>query len=304
MNVREIVTSLRGTWSGTNGMCSCPLPSHGKGKGDRNASLKVWESDDGIRVHCFSGCDWRDVRDELRRRDLVQDDRQHRHQHHQFGGDERHQRRDRQRDPNPKEQKRIEAARRIWRDSKLAPETLVETYLKSRGITASPPPSLRYHPALRHKPTASLLPAMVGGIQGPHGTITGVHRIFLDHRGRKATCFQNKMMLGRCSGGAVRLSKAGPKLAVAEGIETALSVQQATGIPTWAALSTSGLTALVLPQEVREVVIFADADKAGEKAALAAAKRFSTEGRTVRIARPPEGASDFNDVLMKEASGD
>ncbi len=38
--------------------CSCPLPGHGKGRGDRNPSLSVFESDDGI-VHfkCHAGCD-------------------------------------------------------------------------------------------------------------------------------------------------------------------------------------------------------------------------------------------------------
>jgi len=36
------------------------------------------------------------------------------------------------------------------------------------------------------------------------------------------------------------------EIAVAEGIETALSVQLATGIPTWAALSAGGLRRLIL----------------------------------------------------------
>ena len=109
------------------------------------------------------------------------------------------------------------------------------------------------------------------------------------------------MMLGKCATGAVRLAETAETLAIAEGIETALSVQQATGIPTWAALSTSGLKALVLPPEVREVVIFADADKTGEKAAREAAKRFAREGRTTRIIMPPEGDNDFNDVIARRA---
>jgi hypothetical protein len=51
------------------------------------------------------------------------------------------------------------------------------------------------------------------------------------------------------------------------GIETALSVLQATGKPVWACLGTSGLKAVILPPEVKTVVIAADADEAGEKAA-------------------------------------
>ena len=65
--------------------------------------------------------------------------------------------------------------------------------------------------------------------------------------------------------------------------------------PAWAALSTSGLRAFDLPIEVRDVIVLADADNAGE-AARKCARRWKREGRRVRIARPPRGA-DFNDLL-------
>jgi putative DNA primase/helicase len=70
---------------------------------------------------------------------------------------------------------------------------------------------------------------------------------------------------------------------------------QATSIPTWAALSAAGMQALVLPREVREVVIAADPDPVGIKAARLAAHRWHTEGRAVRIIKPPQGF-DFNDL--------
>ncbi len=38
MSARALVTALKGQWSGSFGMISCPLPSHGQGKGDRNPS--------------------------------------------------------------------------------------------------------------------------------------------------------------------------------------------------------------------------------------------------------------------------
>lgn len=47
---------------------------------------------------------------------------------------------------------------------------------------------------------------------------------------------------------------------------------------------------------VREAVIAADGDPPGIEAAEAAAERWTAEGRTVRIARPPDG-HDFADVL-------
>ena len=86
--------------------------------------------------------------------------------------------------------------------------------------------------------------------------------------------------------------------AVSEGIETGLSVLQATGIPTLAALSAAGVQALVLPACVHEVFIAADADPVGMDAAETAARRWHTEGRIVRIVKPPEGL-DFNDLSRK-----
>ena len=63
-------------------------------------------------------------------------------------------------------------------------------------------------------------------------------------------------------------------MAVSEGIETGLSFMQATEIPTWAALSAGGLQALLLPPEVREVLIAADRDLVGLNAAQIAAARW------------------------------
>jgi DNA primase len=85
---------------------------------------------------------------------------------------------------------------------------------------------------------------------------------------------------------------------VGEGIETCLAAMQASGLPAWAALSTSGMRRLLLPPQVKEVIILADADAPGEAAAKDAAMRWVRERRTVRIARPPRG-KDFNDLLLE-----
>jgi DNA primase len=108
------------------------------------------------------------------------------------------------------------------------------------------------------------------------------------------------MMLGLCRGGAVWLGLAGDGLMVGEGIETCLAAMQASGRPAWAALSTSGLRALDLPRDVRDVIVLADGDDPGEAAAQDCAWRWKREGRRVRIARPPQGM-DFNDLLMHRA---
>ncbi len=78
-------------------------------------------------------------------------------------------------EPNPNG----EAALAIWKVAKPAAGTLVETYLAARGITIPIPPSIRYHPSLKHGPTGLDLPAMVAAVQAPDRTITGIHRTFL-----------------------------------------------------------------------------------------------------------------------------
>jgi putative DNA primase/helicase len=114
-----------------------------------------------------------------------------------------------------------------------------------------------------------------------------------------------KAIFGPCGGGAVRLGapRTGEWLAVAEGIETALSIAVTCSMPTWAALSAGGIKDLTLPAEATHVVICADHDAsgAGERAAHDAAARWLAEGRRVRLAMPPESGADFNDVLRGRA---
>jgi hypothetical protein len=176
--------------------------------------------------------------------------------------------------------------------------TLVGTYLASRGLRLSPPDALRFHAGLTH-PSGGLWPGMVGLVtRGPDGAPQAIHRTFLARDGTaKAPVEPKKMMLGPCRGGVVRLAPPGPPLMIGEGIESCLAAMLASGRPAWAALSTSGLRALDLPSVVREVIVLADGDEAGEAAAKECALRWKREGRCVRIARPPHGW-DFNDVLM------
>jgi hypothetical protein len=192
---------------------------------------------------------------------------------------------------------RTERTLQIWRASKFAKGTVVETYLQSRGIKIAVPEALRFHPALKH-PTDQFLPAMVSLVtRGRDGRPIGIHRTFLRRDGgAKAPVEPTRMMLGPCRGGAVQLAVPGKVLLIGEGIETCLAAMQATGLPAWAALSTSGLRSLDLPN-VAEVIILADGDEAGEAAARSAARRWRLEERRVRIAHAPQGY-DFNDLLL------
>jgi phage/plasmid primase-like uncharacterized protein len=108
------------------------------------------------------------------------------------------------------------------------------------------------------------------------------------------------MMLGPVAGGAVRLGPVADILAVAEGIETALSFQQMAGVSTWAVLSASNYRNLILPASVKEILIAADHDPKGLSAANEAAEQWSREGYKVKVIVPEKHGQDWNDVLMNK----
>jgi hypothetical protein len=204
-------------------------------------------------------------------------------------------------EPDQNNSSRTRSALAIWQSSIPAQGTIVAAYLASRGIDLPVPDVLRFHIGLKH-PSGGLWPTMVALVtNGADDTPLAIHRTFLTRDGAgKAPVDPQKMMLGPCRGGAVRLADPGDVLMVGEGIETCLAAMQATGHPAWAALSTSGLRGLDLPKDVRDVIVLADGDEAGEAAARDCGLRWKRQGRRVRIARPPRGR-DFNDMLPGSA---
>lgn len=288
MTAETIARALGGRKAGGGWMARCPAHD------DRNPSLSIREVAGKVLVCCHAGCAQAQVIAALRERGLWAENRS--------GSLSRFARRTRiGRKPDQDDARRSAAALTIWQSAQPARRTTVETYLTSRGIDLLPPDTLGFHAGLKH-PSGGIWPAMVALVtRGVDGEPMGVHRTFLARDGGgKAPIEPHKMMLGPCRGGAVRLADPCEMLMVGEGIETCLAAMQATGYPTWAALSTSGLRSLDLPANVRDVIVLADGDDAGEKAAKECALRWKREGRRVRIARPPPGI-DFNDMLLGRA---
>lgn len=190
-------------------------------------------------------------------------------------------------------------ARKLWAEAVPLADTVAARYLAGRGLHGPYPAALRFLPVCWHSPTAQTYPAMIAAVtRWPSSDVVAVHRTHLKPDGSgKIDHPQARMMLGDATGGAVQLAPSGRRLALAEGIETALSVQQATVLPVWACLSTSGLQSAQVPDTVREVLICADHDGPGLKAAHAAAERFHHAGKRARIALPPHTGTDFNDML-------
>jgi hypothetical protein len=290
MNAETLARALEGRPVGASWMACCPVHD------DREPSLSLRDADGAVLVHCHAGCEQRQVIAALRRRGLWSGHglpnglakKTPRLAIDRVGYDKRRSR-----------------ALAIWNSSKTATGTLVETYLASRGVTVAPPHRLRFHPGLKHS-SGGIWPAMVALVtDGITDAPVGVHRTFLASDGRsKAPVKPPKMMLGPCRGGAVRLGGVvgDDILLVGEGIETCLSAMQATGLPAWVALSTSGLRSLFLPDTIEKVTILADGDEAGENAARDCARRWQHARRRVRVARPLAGM-DFNDMLLTGVVG-
>ena len=71
-------------------------------------------------------------------------------------------------------------ALRIWNDARPAADTALETYLRSRLITHSPPDALRFAPCLWHKASRAFWPAMVAVVtRGADDKPIAIHRTFL-----------------------------------------------------------------------------------------------------------------------------
>ncbi len=216
-------------------------------------------------------------------------------------------------------------ARDIWRRAEPAAGTVVERYLRSRGITIPVPPSLRIG-WLTHQATGKerKWPAMVGAMQVLDGLV-GVHRTYLDpdgggkarirtiyaRRGEADSVANIKLMLGSAAGAVVRLSPLTPSLIIAEGIESALSVlQMAPGWTVWAGLSAGNLAEIAIPSIVQRLVYVADGDRkadyrtlgirrVGQHAAQRAADAHAGRGLFTRVVVPTPN-DDPNDILMAD----
>jgi phage/plasmid primase-like uncharacterized protein len=102
--------------------------------------------------------------------------------------------------------------------------------------------------------------------------------------------------MGHLLGNAVRIAPADQTLVLGEGIETMLSVREAApSLPVWAALSSSHLGAVLLPDGLQRLYIAIDRDPAGQRAAERLSARALDAGIAVRVLEPRLG--DFNDDL-------
>ena len=187
----------------------------------------------------------------------------------------------------------------IWSQTQPARGTVVEAYLRSRGIELLPD-CLRYHPALWHKETKRNYPGMVAARCAADGSFVTIQRTFLSRDGKKlAERAKKDLGTSIAIGTAIQLAPTADHLLVGEGVETVLSAMQMSGKPGWAAGTSSLLHSVELPAEVKTVTVLVDGDLAGEYALKIAGNRWRREGRTVGVSRAGKN-KDFNDLLIEE----
>lgn len=198
-----------------------------------------------------------------------------------------------------------QTGRKLW--SNCEPVSgIARAYLEARGCIIPPQDGgLRWHPALRH-PGGYVGPALVGLVtDAVTGEPMSLHRTWINANGEKAQLDPPRLLLGghRKQGGVIRLwpdEAVTTSLAVTEGIETGLSLAHAHQ-PVWALLDAGNLGQLPVLPGIECLVIGADHDDAGIKAAKQCADQWARAGCEVRLVIPAQPGLDFNDMAQEAA---
>ena len=180
-------------------------------------------------------------------------------------------------------------------------------YLAKRGLAGCDlSHELRWVEALPYKDqdgNDSTWPALLARVSDERGGLVSIHRTYLTEEGDKAPVpVAKKLAAGPLGNGFIRLFPPSDFLCLAEGIETALSVHELTGLPAWSVISLNGFQRFEAPPEgVRVLCIYGDNDASftGAAGAYALAARLRARHPELQVdVRIPEGTgTDWNDVI-------
>lgn len=232
--------------------------------------------------------------------------------------------------PRRTDEKLRRSLRQIWQECLLVSDRRAKTarrYLQRRGLSVRQlrhANTVRFHPRLVYLDedgkAVGEFPAIVCLVTDATGRPVTLYRIYLSDEGAKAPVGAPKKMMPvpesrKVTGGCVQLGPACRVLGIAEGIETALAVNRATGMTVWAALSATLLERWEPPAEAETIYIWADSDRPdrqgirrGEEAAERLRQRLAGTRIKARVLLPsmpiPGGKKgvDWNDVLLDQGS--
>ena len=269
--LRSLVKTLGGTWSGYTAMCRCPAHA------DRTPSLSVRQGDRGILVTCHAACDSRDVFRQLSRIASIPD----------FNRSVIE-----KANPNPGKPHLA-----IWRAARPIEGTLGERYVRDTRNIWAPLSDLRFHPRCprgqgafaRFEP--ALLVAMRKG-----GEIVAIQRIFLDP---ETASYTEKLCLGQAIGAAWTNGPPARTIGLCEGLETAAAYMSLTGIQAWATMGAKRFHQLTIPSSVETLILLADNDAEGRRARDRAWQAYQRPGLTIKTEWPPGGLNDWAQLLKR-----
>ncbi|MDP3614594.1 MAG: toprim domain-containing protein [Rubrivivax sp.] len=286
----DIVRALGGDIYAGGTRANIPAPR--SGRDDRSVSLAM--QGDRLVIHCFGKSDWKEVKDWLRDKNLIDaagapmsysgpplD-------HHAVAR---------------LSVEKIAAARTIWDGGRAVTNTLSAKHAMLRKIRRKLPglDTLRHcgsAPISVYRDGGRTKPALALAIRAPNGDLGAIELTYLDPDGQRSTGLRiSRKMVGDIKpGSAVRIDPADDEMLVAEGFWTTLSASERFQLPCWALLSTSIMRSWTPPPGVKRLLIAADHGRAGEDYARDLAARVSSRGvkaRVVFTATPPD---DWNDV--------
>jgi hypothetical protein len=289
--IERYIDEHGGSPSGEGWLTRCPCHE------DSHPSLSVKLTEDGsdLRVNCFAGCDWKDVKKAFlgekpwgRRSDHLSAEV------------------DRDRINN------VWAKAYTYLDRRAKP---LRRYLSERGLNDKKyTDALRLHPNLYFKSDikSESTPAVLALATDKCGRTTGIQRIYISSDGKKFDSKSSKRFLGKQKGSCIKFDDPEETLCLAEGPETALAVREATGLPTWSVISAAGFDNVEVPEFVKSVHIFSDWDKSGkgQESAHSGAEKLAKEGKKVFFHVPESlglekfiTSVDWLDILNDETKG-
>ena len=267
----DLVGALSGTWSRNTALCQCPAHN------DHSPSLSIRQGDRGFLVHCYAGCDRRDVLRELGRVVPAK--------HYAS--------------PSWTDRSRTANVPKLWDEAVEIRGLLAEKYLTGRCLHANLP-DIRFHPRCPHGPTplTKFKPALLVAIRDGNALVA-IQRIFIDPITRQYT---EKVMLGSPGQGAWQGASVSNAVAIAEGFEDAAAYMQMGFGPCWTCLGAGRLHRLRFPSSVTSIIIAEDNDPEGRKAARRAWRTYREQGLTVRRVKPEEPFKDWAAMYAARAA--